>query len=209
MQDFKFYVLLKCSSEHSRKISYRSLSFITYLHTLPQLHCCLTIFQESHLHLNNGFCNFEKKKKKGKAVNNWGMALVSLTHFLVIRLDVCSFQIYLGGLFKQLQSIKPHGADLAELGIRVPASPPFSSPGRSRRKLARGLSSGFCSYAASHSLAFVLELQFNTLFACLCAQPYLTLCDPVDCSPPGSSVLGILQARILELVPISSSRASS
>ena len=26
----------------------------------------------------------------------------------------------------------------------------------------------------------------------------LSLCDPVDCSPPGSSVHGILQARILE-----------
>ena len=26
-----------------------------------------------------------------------------------------------------------------------------------------------------------------------------TLCDPIDCSPPGSSVCGILQARILEL----------
>ena len=30
-----------------------------------------------------------------------------------------------------------------------------------------------------------------------------TLCNPVDCSPPGSSVHGILQARILEWVPIS------
>ena len=30
-----------------------------------------------------------------------------------------------------------------------------------------------------------------------------TLCDPVDCSPPGSSVHGILQARILEWVPFS------
>ena len=29
-------------------------------------------------------------------------------------------------------------------------------------------------------------------------QPCLTLCDSVDCSPPGFSVLGILQARILE-----------
>ena len=29
-------------------------------------------------------------------------------------------------------------------------------------------------------------------------QSCLTLCDPVDCSPPGSSVHGILQARILE-----------
>ena len=31
----------------------------------------------------------------------------------------------------------------------------------------------------------------------------LTLCDPMDCSPPGSSVFGILQARILEWVAIS------
>ena len=29
-------------------------------------------------------------------------------------------------------------------------------------------------------------------------QSCLTLCDPMDCSPPGSSVHGILQARILE-----------
>ena len=39
----------------------------------------------------------------------------------------------------------------------------------------------------------------------------LTLCnlDPLDCSPPGSSVQGILQARILEWVAMPSSRASS
>ena len=38
----------------------------------------------------------------------------------------------------------------------------------------------------------------------------LTLCDPMDCSPPGSSVHGILQARILEGVATpSSSRGSS
>ena len=35
-----------------------------------------------------------------------------------------------------------------------------------------------------------------------------TLCDPMDCSPPGSSVQGILQARILEWVAISFSRGS-
>ena len=39
------------------------------------------------------------------------------------------------------------------------------------------------------------------------AQSCLTLCDPVDCSPPGSSVHGILQARILEWVAISFSCA--
>ena len=36
----------------------------------------------------------------------------------------------------------------------------------------------------------------------LVAQSCLTLCDPMDCSPPGSSFHGILQARILEWVAI-------
>ena len=41
------------------------------------------------------------------------------------------------------------------------------------------------------------------------AQSCLTLCIPMDCSPPGSSVHGILQTRTLEWVAISSSRGSS
>ena len=36
-----------------------------------------------------------------------------------------------------------------------------------------------------------------------------TLCDPIDCSPPGFSVHGILQARILEWVAMPSSRGSA
>ena len=41
------------------------------------------------------------------------------------------------------------------------------------------------------------------------AQSCLTLCGPVDCSLPGFSIHGILQARILEWVTISFSRGSS
>ena len=44
---------------------------------------------------------------------------------------------------------------------------------------------------------------------CEVAQSCPTLCDPMDCSPPGSCVHGILQARILEWVAISFSRRSS
>ena len=36
-----------------------------------------------------------------------------------------------------------------------------------------------------------------------------TLCDLMDCSPPGSSVHGISQARILEWVALPSSKGSS
>ena len=44
---------------------------------------------------------------------------------------------------------------------------------------------------------------------CLVAQSCLTLCDPMDCSPPGSSIQGILQARILEWVARPSCMGSS
>ena len=44
---------------------------------------------------------------------------------------------------------------------------------------------------------------------CSVAQPCPTLRDPMDGSPPGSSVPGILQLRRLESVAISSSRGSS
>ena len=43
----------------------------------------------------------------------------------------------------------------------------------------------------------------------LVARLYPTLCNPMDCSLTDSSVFGILQARILESVAISSSRESS
>ena len=43
----------------------------------------------------------------------------------------------------------------------------------------------------------------------LVAQSCPTLCDPMDCSPPGSSVHWILQARTLDWVPIPFSRESS
>ena len=43
----------------------------------------------------------------------------------------------------------------------------------------------------------------------VCTQFHLTLCNPMDCSPPGSSVHGNFQARILEWVAISFFRGSS
>ena len=54
-----------------------------------------------------------------------------------------------------------------------------------------------------------LPVLVQLISMCVHAQSCLTLCDPMDCSPPGSSVHGILQARILEWVAISFSRGSS
>ena len=49
----------------------------------------------------------------------------------------------------------------------------------------------------------------NVSVKVLDAQSCPALCNPMDCSPPGSSVQGILQVRILEWVAIASSRGSS
>ena len=51
---------------------------------------------------------------------------------------------------------------------------------------------------------------FSLYSLCVLDAPLLpTLCDSIDCSPPGSSVYRILQARILEWVAVSFSRGSS
>ena len=57
---------------------------------------------------------------------------------------------------------------------------------------------------------FIQLVNINTCCChCLVAQLCLTLCNPTDCSPQGSSVCGISQTRILEWVAISFSRGSS
>ena len=64
------------------------------------------------------------------------------------------------------------------------------------------------SYYPQHSL----KSQVSCVCVCVCvlvAQSHLTLCDPVNSSPPGSSVRGISQARILDWVVISFSRGRS
>ena len=69
----------------------------------------------------------------------------------------------------------------------------------------------FCCYASfSHKLHYLISCNspsylFHKIFNNMkwsCSVVCLTLCDPMDCSPPGSSIHGILQARILEWVAI-------
>ena len=50
------------------------------------------------------------------------------------------------------------------------------------------------------------------MMMCVCilsSFSHVQLCNPIDCSPPGSPVHGILQARILEWIAMLSSRGSS
>ena len=77
----------------------------------------------------------------------------------------------------------------------------------------QALCNGLCQIIASLYQKFVSVTFFETFhIICVCvlvAQSCPTLCDPMDCSPPGSSVHRIFQTRILEWVAISSSRGSS
>ena len=54
---------------------------------------------------------------------------------------------------------------------------------------------------------YTYTMEYLLLF--LVSKFCLTLCNPMDCSPPGSSVQGILQAAMLEWVAMPSSRGSS
>ena len=67
-------------------------------------------------------------------------------------------------------------------------------------------------YLFKNLLYSVLGVHFYWLHACMCMLSFQwswTLCDPMDCSLPGSSIHGNLQARILEWVAMLSSRGSS
>ena len=125
----------------------------------------------------------------------------------------------------------PVTANSARSSTGLHCSPLFSSPGKEAIV-------AFCSYLSlSHfpgpiahsalvidslpaacvsflSWALIDSKSNSTLLPMIglnvaCAQSCLTLWDPVTCSPPGSLVHGVSQARILEWVAISSFRGSS
>ena len=54
-----------------------------------------------------------------------------------------------------------------------------------------------------------METSLQRMHACSVTRSCQTLCNPIDCSPPDSSVHGILQAAMLELVAVSYSRGFS
>ena len=99
------------------------------------------------------------------------------------------FNILSAAAAKSLQScltLQPHRWQ----PTRLPH--PWDSPGKSPG-------------VGCHCILQCMKVKSESEVAQLC----LTLCNPVDCSPPGSSAHGILQARILEWVAISFSRGPS
>ena len=87
--------------------------------------------------------------------------------------------------------------------------PPLTTEGWLQPQFLLTLSEPFFPEPLPLILSPVLFLDIYPEGCAKSLQSCPTLCNPLDCSPPGSSVHGILQARILEWVSISSSRESS
>ena len=102
----------------------------------------------------------------------------------------------LGSLYSLLQFIPQHKQDFFHSKIILNSIWKGSGPKRTKTIMPKKEREWTCGRKYSVSAAAAKSLQ-------LCP----TLCDPIDGSPPGSPVPGILQARTLEWVAISSSNA--
>ena len=136
----------------------------------------------------NYFTIAERQNDKGKVANKHNCSVIS-------------------------NSLWPHGLQCVRLlcpwnspGKNIGVGYPFPSP---RIFPTHGSNPGIlhCRQILYHlscqGSPYVFLLHAESLQSCP------ALCDLMDCSPPGSSVHGILQARILEWVAISCSRESS
>ena len=105
-------------------------------------------------------------------------------------------------------------SEVAQLCLTLSDPMDCSSPGFSIHGIfqARVLEWGAIAFSAqgtylSTNMAFMVLSTSDSVQFSSVTQSCLTLCHPMDCSPSGSSVHGILQARILEWVAIPFSRS--
>ena len=81
---------------------------------------------------------------------------------------------------------------------------------KSNGVIVKGLNIIICSkISLLQNLWYLLIYRFKKVHRCSVTNSCLTLCHPLDCRPPGCSVHGISQAKILEWIAISYSRESS
>ena len=95
---------------------------------------------------------------------------------------------------------------LRKLNIEVLYDPAITFLGMYKKTI---IQKDTCTPMLITELSATAKMYVHVFVHAKLLQPCLALCNPVDCSPPGSSDHGILQARILEWVVIPSSRGSS
>ena len=108
-----------------------------------------------------------------------------------------------GGEVKATSDPFSPGATLASERSHIfPTSPPHLL------FVLRSIAASFPLTPHQMQILYSMNSLWNILWA-MSIQSCPTLCNPMDCSPPGSSIHGVLQARILEWVTMFSSRGSS
>ena len=97
-------------------------------------------------------------------------------------------------------SLRPHESQQARPPCPSPSPPPLIWEVGLRKRITRENQEFVVGLGQFHVL-WVIHMEvhlFNKYCVCVRAQLYPAPCDPMDYSPPGSSVHGISQARILE-----------
>ena len=114
-------------------------------------------------------------------------------------------------LWNQLEFKFEVKVDLKTLPLHFGDSVPLNSPDTWLQILSVWVDLRSCGQTLQLALPIASRSisSFHEEKKVLVAQLCLTLCNPMDCSPPGFSVHGTFQARILEWVDISSFRGSS
>ena len=122
-------------------------------------------------------------------------------------------EVFSGDWVGSQKKVKPQGGKLSQQGTHL-------SPGRETLALwkiseaealkAWGLGRWFIwVWRGEQRACHYKGYRFPGIVKVLVTQLFLTLCDPMDCSLPGSSIHGMLQVRTLEWVAMLSSRRSS
>ena len=90
-------------------------------------------------------------------------------------------------------------------GLSYPSLGDLPNPGM--EPMFSAFEGGYIFLPLSHQKSPVLNVVVYKHAAAACACPCLTLCNPIDGSPPGSPIPGILQTRTLKWIAISFSNA--
>ena len=110
--------------------------------------------------------------------------------------------LFVGGALLFLQTLGTCASVVVVCRLSCPAACRILVPGPGLEPVSPALAGRFLTTGPPEkSPSMYLQVKVT--------QSCLTLCDPMDCSPPGSSVHGISQARILEWVAFPFSRGSS
>ena len=117
------------------------------------------------------------------------------------------FDLWEQDVSSKANGFSPHSAGQGSTLAHWDVSPAQGFPGPETSNTGTGRSWGYWGL-----LVTLIDANDDSTIIILCdksLQSCPTLCDPMDCSPPVSSVHRILQARILEWVTMPSSRGSS